>query len=164
FKQTRNVSDYLKEMMRVTVQQVKREMDFETLPQQPHGGRLVNRVATGEALERALEKAKTLPKIMVDLEAVITIEMIATGVLSTNDGYMNEVYYIAVMREGNLPDGTVWPVPISFGPIGIINKGVICSLSIGDEVELVNEKETPIDILEIMDIIEYDKERRAKYR
>lgn len=149
--------------MRVTVQQVKREMDFETLPQQPHGGRLVNRVATGEALERALEKAKTLPKIMVDLEAVITIEMIATGVLSPNDGFMNEADYESVLKEGRLADGTVWPVPLSFAPIGSVNNGVIASLSIGDEVVLVNEKETPIAILEITDIFDYDKEMRAKH-
>jgi len=149
--------------MRVTVQQVKREMDFETLPQQPHGGKLVNRVATGEALERALEKAKTLPKIMVDLEAVITIEMIATGVLSPNDGFMNEADYESVLKEGRLADGTVWPVPLSFAPIGSVNNGVIASLSIGDEVVLVNEKETPIAILEITDIFDYDKEMRAKH-
>ncbi|HLS22370.1 MAG TPA: sulfate adenylyltransferase [Pseudogracilibacillus sp.] len=147
----------------MTVQQVKREMDFETLPQQPHGGRLVNRVATGEALERALEKAKTLPKIMVDLEAVITIEMIATGVLSPNDGFMNEADYESVLKEGRLADGTVWPVPLSFAPIGSVNNGVIASLSIGDEVVLVNEKETPIAILEITDIFDYDKEMRAKH-
>lgn len=147
----------------MTVQQVKREMDFETLPQQPHGGKLVNRVATGEALERALEKAKTLPKIMVDLEAVITIEMIATGVLSPNDGFMNEADYESVLKEGRLADGTVWPVPLSFAPIGSVNNGVIASLSIGDEVVLVNEKETPIAILEITDIFDYDKEMRAKH-
>jgi len=147
----------------VTVQQVKTEMNFEMLPQQPHGGRLVNRVATGEALERALEKAKTLPKIMVDLEAVITIEMIATGVLSPNDGFMNEADYESVLKEGRLADGTVWPVPLSFAPIGSVNNGVIASLSIGDEVVLVNEKETPIAILEITDIFDYDKEMRAKH-
>ena len=58
----------------------------DSYPQKPHGGKLVNRVLTGEAREEMLEKAKSLPKIMIDLEAIITLEMIATGVLSPNRG------------------------------------------------------------------------------
>ena len=55
---------------------------FATYPQQPHGGKLVDRVATGQAREDGLARAQTLSKIMVDLEAAITLELIATGVLS----------------------------------------------------------------------------------
>src|SRR5699024_11318229 len=51
-------------------------------PQEPHGGKLVNQVLTGKEREDALKRAENLPTIMVDLEAVITVEMIATGVLS----------------------------------------------------------------------------------
>lgn len=147
----------------MTIQQVQTELDFEHLPQQPHGGKLVNRVATGEELERELERAKSLPKIMIDLEAVITIEMIATGVLSPNEGFMNEADYESVLKEGRLTDGTVWPVPLSFAPIGSVNKTVISCLSVGDDVALVDESERPIAILEITDIFEYDKEMRAKH-
>ena len=39
---------------------------------------------------------------MVDMEAVITLEMIATGVLSPNEGFMNEVDYKSVLTEGRL--------------------------------------------------------------
>ena len=49
-----------------------------------------------------MERAKQLPKIMVDLEAVITLEMIATGVLSPNEGFMNEADYKSVLNEGKI--------------------------------------------------------------
>src|SRR5690625_6531517 len=62
-------------------------------PQQPHGGKLVNRLLTGKARDEAMERAKQLPMIVVDMEAVITLEMIATGVLSPNEGFMNEADY-----------------------------------------------------------------------
>ena len=91
---------------------------WKQYPQVPHGGRLINKVLTGKEREEAFKKAKQLPTIMVDLEAVITIEMIATGVLSPIDGFMNEADYLSVLKEGRLADGTVWPVPISFAPIG----------------------------------------------
>ena len=140
-----------------------REETFKDLPQQPHGGKLVNAVATGDELQHLLKKAKQLPKIMIDLEAVITIEMIATGVLSPNDGFMNKEDYESVLTKGRLANGVVWPVPLSFAPIGKTNKAVIKELVIGDEVVLVNEEETPIAILKIEDIFAYDKEQRAQH-
>ena len=65
-------------------------LNFEKYPQQPHGGKLVNRVLTGDDRDKAIERARQLPTIMVDLEAVITLEMIATGVLYPNEGFMVE--------------------------------------------------------------------------
>lgn len=139
------------------------EKSFTGYPQQPHGGKLVNRVLTGKECDEAMERARQLPKIMVDLEAVITLEMIATGVLSPNEGFMDEENYKSVLLNGRLKDGTVWPVPLSFAPIGDINKQVIQSLSVGDEVALVDETKEPVAILKLNDIFHYDREFRAKH-
>lgn len=133
------------------------------MPQKPHGGKLVDQVLTGEEQKKALEKAKTLPMIMVDLEAVITLEMIATGVLSPNDGFMDEENYISVLENGRLKDGTIWPVPLSFAPIGDRNKQVIQTLSTGDEVALVDETKEPVAIMKLNDIFAYDREFRARH-
>ena len=130
-------------------------------PQQPHGGKLVNRVLTGQKREEELARAKQLPTIMIDLEAVITIEMIATGVLSPNEGFMNEKDYKSVLKTGRLANGLVWPVPLSFAPTGERNKQVIQSLSIGDEVALADETKEPVAILKVEDIFNYDREERA---
>lgn len=135
----------------------------DSYPQKPHGGKLVNRVLTGEEREEMMEKAKTLPKIMVDLEAVITLEMIATGVLSPNEGFMDEENYKSVLTEGRLKDGTIWPVPLSFAPIGEKNSQVIKTLSVGDEVALVDVTKEPVAILKLTDIFQYDREFRAKH-
>ena len=134
----------------------------EKYPQQPHGGKLVNRVLTGKERERAMERAKQLPHIMVDLEAVITLEMIATGVLSPNEGFMIEADYKSVLLEGLLANGVVWPVPLSFAPIGDRNKQVIQSLSVGDEVALVDETKEPVAILQLDDIFDYNRKFRAQ--
>lgn len=138
------------------------EKAFEQYPQKPHGGKLIDRVATGKELEEALEKAKTLPAIMVDLEAAITIEMIATGVLSPNDGFMNEEDYISVLEKGRFADGLVWPTPLSFAPVGDQNEQVVASLNVGDEVVLIDHEELPIALLSVSDIFEYDREFRAE--
>jgi len=136
---------------------------FEHYPQEPHGGKLVNRVLTGEAREKILARANELPMIMIDLEAVITLEMIAIGVLSPNEGFMNEADYESVLEDGRLENGVVWPVPLSFAPTGDRNQEVVHSLSIGEEVILANESKDPVAILKIDDIFHYDKEKRASH-
>lgn len=136
--------------------------EMKNYPQQPHGGKLVNRVLEGEAKQQAIEKSKQLPTIVIDLEAIITVEMIATGVLSPNEGFMSEEDYLAVLKTGRLANGVVWPVPLSFAPTGKLNQEVIQTLAVGDEVVLADYYLNPIAILTVNDIFDYDKEMRAQ--
>ncbi|MEK3936596.1 sulfate adenylyltransferase [Sporosarcina sp. FSL W7-1349] len=140
---------------------VSEKSRFSDYPQQPHGGKLVNKVVTGEEREAEMLRAKELPTIMVDMEAIITLEMIATGVLSPNEGFMNEADYKSVLTTGRLVNGVIWPAPLSFAPIGNRNAEIIKSLSVGEEVALADENNEPVAILQIEDIFKYDKDFRA---
>src|SRR5690554_468999 len=137
------------------------EGKYANYPQQPHGGKLVDLVLKGEELEDALKRAAELPAIMVNMEAVITIEMIATSVLSPNKGFMDEANYKSVLSKGRLVNNLVWPVPLSFAPTGDRNKLVLESLAVGDEVALIDEGKNPIAILTLNDIYSYDRSYRA---
>ena len=139
------------------------ENKFASYPQQPHGGKLVDKVVLGKERDADLKRARQLPVIMVDMEAVITLEMIATGVLSPNDGFMNEKDYKSVLEKGRLSNGTVWPVPLSFAPTGSKNREIIATLTVGDEVTLADENNEPVAILQLEDIFAYDKEYRASH-
>src|SRR5690625_4610288 len=101
--------------------------------------------------------------IMIDMEAVITVEMIATGVLSPNEGFMDEVNYKSVLSKGRLDNGLVWPVPLSFAPTGERNRVVVEALAVGDDVTLADENKDPIAILSLNDIFSYDKDYRASH-
>ncbi|MEK4407042.1 sulfate adenylyltransferase [Sporosarcina sp. FSL K6-6792] len=137
------------------------ENKYLNYPQQPHGGKLVDKVVTGTEREEELVRAKQLPTIMVDMEASITLEMIATGVLSPNEGFMNEADYNSVLSKGRLTSGVIWPAPLSFAPIGNRNKEIVKSLKVGDEITLADENNEPVAIMKIEDVFQYDKERRA---
>lgn len=137
-------------------------LQFQNYAQQPHGGTLVNQMVSPERQEEETARARTMPMIMIDLEAIITIEMIGTGVLSPHKGFMNEDDYHSVLEKGRLANGVVWPVPLSFAPTGERNSEVIKSLSIGDEVALVDESSEPVAILTIEDMFSYDRAHRAK--
>src|SRR5690554_3410007 len=138
------------------------KLPFEQYPQQPHGGVLVNQVVPEQQRQAEIERAASLPSIRVDLEAVITIEMIATGVLSPNTGFMNESDYLSVLKEGRLANGVVWPVPLSFAPTGEQNEQVIKTLKVGEDVALLGVDNEPVAILSVEDIFPYDKEHRAQ--
>jgi len=142
---------------------VSQELRFEDYPQQPHGGKLVDRVATGKAREEGLEKAKDLPKIMVDLEAAITLELIATGVMSPHEGLMVEEEYLSSLETGRLTNGLPWPVPLSFAPTGTRNEEVVKSLSVGDDVALIDSEGTVIALLHVADLFQYDRDHRAQH-
>lgn len=137
-------------------------LQFENYPQQPHGGVLVNQVVDASQRDAEIERARTLPSIRIDLEAIITVEMIATGVLSPNRGFMVQEDYLSVLKDGRLADGTVWPVPLSFAPIGNTNSKIIKELSVGDEVALIDQHHDPIAILTLEDKFPYDKAHRAR--
>ncbi|MFW8564759.1 sulfate adenylyltransferase [Orrella sp. 11846] len=137
-------------------------LNFDRYPQKPHGGKLVNQVVPADKVRGEIERARTLPSIRVDLEAVITIEMIATGVLSPITGFMKENDYKSVLSNGRLADGTVWPVPLSFAPIGNRNQEIIKQLKVGDQVALTDYDNEPVAILDIEDLFDYDKGERSQ--
>lgn len=137
-------------------------LDFDRYPQTPHGGTLVDQVVPEDRRESEIARARTLPSIRVDLEAIITIEMIATGVLSPAKGFMNEDDYLSVLENGRLASGVVWPVPLSFAPIGKVNSEIIKGLSVGDDIALTDSANDPVAILSIEDIFAYDREFRAE--
>lgn len=138
-------------------------LNFSAYPQKPHGGTLVNQVVPENQRVSEIARARQLPSIRVDLQAVITIEMIATGVLSPVKGFMVQKDYLSVLADGRLADGTVWPVPLSFAPSGSKNQEIIAALSVGDDIALTDYDNEPVAILSIEDIFDYDKDHRAKH-
>src|SRR5690625_7558720 len=93
--------------------------------------------------------------IMIDMEAVITVEMIATGVLSPNEGFMDEVNYKSVLSKGRLENGLVWPVLLSFATTVDRNRDVVYALDVGDDVTLADVDKIAIALIYLIDIILY---------
>ncbi|MBD0362194.1 MAG: sulfate adenylyltransferase, partial [Coleofasciculus sp. C3-bin4] len=56
----------------------------------PHGGRLVNRIATHNQRLEFLEKADFLPIVQLDKRAASDLEMIAIGAFSPLTGFMEQ--------------------------------------------------------------------------
>src|SRR5690625_6024663 len=67
------------------------------------------------------------------------------------------------LETGLLKNGLPCPVPLSFAPTGKRNTQVIESLSIGDEIVLADVDDMHVAILNVEDILNYDKGHRHQH-
>jgi len=82
------------------------------MPIRPHGGELVDRFLLGSSLDAAREKAKSLPRIVVDAYTAFDIDGIGKGIFSPLTGFMNEEETCNVLDSMHLRKGIPWTIPI----------------------------------------------------
>jgi sulfate adenylyltransferase len=126
----------------------------------PHGGTLVNRTLEGADRQAALEKAASLPRIVLAPENVSDVEMIAIGALSPLTGFMGQADYEGVVEEMRLSSGVVWAIPITLA----VSQEVAESIAEGADVALyqaTDEGEHLLAIMQVQEKYTYDKEREA---
>ena len=128
----------------------------------PVGGRLVDRQVSGVAREAAAVLARKLPALTLTLDQVVTLEMIATGVLSPLEGYSGSADYRSILDRGRLADGTPWTLPPTLAPAGEEARKVVDRVKEGDALALVDESGKPVAILHLQEKYAFDKTERAQ--
>jgi len=123
----------------------------------PHGGTLVDRVLRGPLRDSALALTETLPCIPLSTTAVSDVDLIAHGVVSPLTGFMDQDSYESVVSEMRLPDGIVWPIPITLD----VDADLADTISLGDQVALCDGQRV-LAIMEVRDRYTYDKRREAQ--
>src|SRR3569833_1452362 len=102
----------------------------------PHGGTLVNRLATGAEADEFRARAASLPKLVLNNRQASDFEMIANGALSPLTGFMGSDAYQSVINTRHLPgEKLAWTNPITLAPEDSISDGV----SVGQEIALYYE-------------------------
>ncbi|MBW4424806.1 MAG: sulfate adenylyltransferase [Nostoc desertorum CM1-VF14] len=123
----------------------------------PHGGQLVNRIATPEQRAEFLSKADFLPRVQLDYRAVSDLEMIAIGAFSPLIGFMNQEDYDRTVTEMRLANGLVWSIPITLS----VSEEVASPLKEGGFIRLDNSRGEFIGVLQLTQKYHYDKTREA---
>lgn len=123
----------------------------------PHGGQLVNRIATAEQRDEFLSKADVLPQVQLDERAVSDLEMIAIGGFSPLTGFMNQEDYDRVVSQMRLANGVVWSIPITLS----VSEEIASSLTEGNLIRLDNPKGEFIGVLQLTQKYRYDKNKEA---
>jgi sulfate adenylyltransferase len=79
----------------------------------PHGGALVDRIATDSEAADLRKRASGLVGITLDARELADLELIATGAASPLTGFLGSADYRSVVEGLRLSDGSVWPLPLT---------------------------------------------------
>jgi ATP sulphurylase len=125
---------------------------------QPHGGILINRLATGAEREQLLREAGELQTITINTWTISDLDCIATGAFSPLTGFLNEQDYRSVVDHMRLADGTVWSIPITLA----VDETLAAKLRTGERVALVGQDRTVYAILTVESIYRVDQKDEAR--
>jgi sulfate adenylyltransferase len=123
----------------------------------PHGGQLINRLATPEQRESFLQQAETLPRVTLDERAVSDLALIAIGGFSPLTGFMEQNDYESVVTEMYLSNGLPWSIPITLS----VTEAVANPLQEGSLIRLDDATGRFIGVLELTQKYHYDKVKEA---
>ena len=124
----------------------------------PHGGTLVNKVLPRIEKERILEEINKFEKITVRPETIKIIKNISFGVFSPLEGFMNENDYNYVLDTMYLENDIAWPFPITLD----VSDEEIKNIKIDDKIILTDSNRTPIALMNIESIYNYEKKQYAE--
>ncbi len=123
----------------------------------PHGGILVNRIATLDQRQEFFDKAESLPRVQLSERSISDLQMIAIGALSPLKGFMLEADYRSVVKEMRLSNGLPWSIPITLS----VSEAVADTLTEGALVRLDSPAGEFAGILELAEKYRYSKEEEA---
>ena len=123
----------------------------------PHGGQLINRVATPAEREEFLAQSDRLPKVQLDQRATSDLVMIAIGGFSPLKGFMEQADYEKVVDDMRLESGIPWSVPITLS----VSESVAEPLQEGSWVRLDDPQGKFIGVLELTQKYRYNKTHEA---
>ncbi|POZ88405.1 sulfate adenylyltransferase [Petrotoga sibirica DSM 13575] len=125
---------------------------------EPHGGKLVNKIATEEEKKEWLKRSKDLKSVDVTYFDLSELENIATGLFSPLEGFMTKEDYDSVLNDMRLSNGTVWSIPIILS----VKKEIADELKVGEDVLIKNEEDSKeYAILHLQEKFERRKEEEA---
>lgn len=122
----------------------------------PHGGQLINRLATTERQE-FLDQADRLPRVQLDDRALSDLVMIAIGGFSPLKGFMEQADYERVVEEMRLANGLPWSIPVTLS----VDEAIAEPLKEGEWVRLDDQTGQFVGVLELTQKYRYNKAHEA---
>ncbi|MFX1569956.1 MAG: sulfate adenylyltransferase [Promethearchaeota archaeon] len=124
----------------------------------PHGGILINKELPRFEKERLEAEINEYKLISVRPETLKVIKNIAFGVFSPLEGFMNENDYYHVLDTMYLENNIAWPFPITLD----VSESESKDIKSGDKVILTDNIGTPIALMNIETIYNYNKNQYAE--
>lgn len=124
----------------------------------PYGGEL-QQLIVGEARAALLkQEAHKFPSITLSQRQLCDLELLMNGAFSPLRGVMTRDIYEGVLQDMRLPDGLLWPMPITLdAPNAVADK-----LEVGGYLGLNDQEGFMLAVLRVTDKWKPDKKREAE--
>ena len=127
-------------------------------PIAPHGGALVDRLASTDEAKAIRGRAAGLPGVVLSIREQADLDLIAVGGFSPLDGFMTRDDYLGVLANMRLASGALWSLPVTLSATTDEAQG----LAPGAEVALYDEAKTLLGVITLADVFSYDKAAEAQ--
>ncbi len=118
---------------------------------QPHGGKLINKLAADAHKTELEAKAKKLFWLTIEDRYVADVEMIAIGAFSPLEGFMNKADSESVIESMHLTNGLAWGIPILLPASDKFDV-----IKTGDEIALVDKADLLLAVMKVDEKFELD--------
>jgi sulfate adenylyltransferase len=125
---------------------------------EPHGGTLRDLRVGPERAHELGEAARDLPSWTLTDRQLCDLELLATGAFSPLDGFMTRLEHEAVCADLRLPDGLLWPIPITLD----VPEQLAVELEPGSQLALRDAEGVMLAVIHVADAWQPDREREAR--
>ena len=122
----------------------------------PHGGRLVQRLASGPLAQALREEVHHLPSVRLEAKEASDAVLIAVGAYSPLGGFMTQEAYRSVVHGMHLPNGLPWTLPITLPVPAELSRRI----GRGDRLALLAPQ--LVAVMEVEEVYERDLEEEAR--
>ena len=123
-----------------------------------HGGKLINRILSGNEHDKAQRQVPSLPKITLSARQKSDLDMMACGALSPLEGFMGEKDYLSVINTMRLSNRIPWTIPITLA----VTEEQSTQFAVGKSAALFDESGTPLALLHIEEKFKAQRELEAQ--
>ena len=123
------------------------------------GGTLQNLVLPSDDAERLKIASENYLSITLTYRQLCDLEMLASGAYSPLTRFMGKETYDAVVDNLVLPDGRLWPIPITFD----VDEAFAAQLTDGTKLALRDAEGFMLAVMTIDEIWSPDKEKEAEH-
>ncbi len=124
----------------------------------PHGGTLVNLVASDTRRGELESAAANLKRIRLPDREQCDVEQLAFGAMSPLTSFVNEADFHAICDSMQLADGLPWSMPITCST----DSATAQTIEIGSQVALTDEKDRLLAVLTVAEKYAHDKKKEAE--
>jgi sulfate adenylyltransferase len=114
---------------------------------EPHGGKLRELYLEGGAAAREKENARDYVSWDLTDRQICDIELLLNGAFSPLDGFLTKAEYEGVVNDMRLPDGTLWPMPITLD----VSAEFAAGIEAGQTIALRDKEGVLVATMEVSD-------------